>query len=89
MMRPSLVPFCLFLTLLGPTDGLYIASFNIQIFGMTKFDNQEVVNILAQVNRSKLATNSAAVEPRVSRTVYCVYCTRVVRGAAPCKHVQA
>ena len=50
MMRPSLVPFCLFLSLLGPTDGLYVSSFNIQIFGPKKSQNQEVINILAQVS---------------------------------------
>lgn len=67
MMRVSLVPFCLFLNLLNPTDGLHIASFNIRIFGVTKFGNQEVVNILAQVS-FKLAALQLCGAARVSST---------------------
>lgn len=50
-MASSLVPSYLLLSLflLAPADGLYIASFNIQIFGTTKFSKEEVVNVLAQV----------------------------------------
>lgn len=61
MMKPSLVHCCLFLSLflLGPGEGLHIASFNIEIFGVTKFDNQEVVNILAQV-RARRGSGGAA-----------------------------
>ena len=52
MMKPSQVPICLFLSLflLGTADSLHIASFNIQIFGTTKFGNEFVVTILAQVS---------------------------------------
>lgn len=57
MMKSSLVHCCLLLSLflLGPGEGLHIASFNIEIFGVTKFDNQEVVNILAQVRSGPAA----------------------------------
>ena len=61
-MASSLVPSYLFLSLLlfAPVSGLYIAAFNIQIFGQTKFSNVEVVNVLAQVSLAVAVSARAA-----------------------------
>lgn len=84
MMKPSLVLCCLFLSLflLGPGDGLHIGSFNIQIFGVTKFANQEVVNILAQV-RSRLAAERHCCGAAIEQHSLLCYLWSIL------KHVQA
>ncbi len=43
---------CLLLAIVGGCAGLEIAAFNIRVFGMTKFEMTEVVEVLSQVSYS-------------------------------------
>ena len=49
MQRVVILASVLIATAVGLCEGLKVGAFNIQVFGKTKFGNQEVVKLLSQV----------------------------------------
>ena len=66
MQRVVILALVLIATAAELCEGLRVGAFNIQVFGKTKFGNQEVVKILSQVSRES-ATQWGLVDQRYKR----------------------
>lgn len=77
MQRVVILALVLIATAVGLCEGLRVGAFNIQVFGKTKFGNQEVVKLLSQVRCCDVLVISEYMFHLSSDCYSCILCQSI------------